>query len=79
MGLFLLFDILCLLASLSMSIMVALVITFWGTVNERLAEDCSSSTFWERECTCGEWTMGKSTLFEIYTKQVENHPFSTAK
>ena len=74
---FLIFDILCLLASLGMSIMVALVITFWGTVNEKLAAGCSTDD-WQLECKCGQWTMGKSTSFEIYTKQVENHPFPTA-
>ena len=61
-----------------MSIMVGLVITFWGTVNEKLAGGCSSTYDWEPGCKCGQWTMGKSASFEIYTKQVENHPFPTA-
>ena len=72
---FLIFDILCLLASLGMSVMVALVITFWGTVNNELG-GCKNtgSVYGEDQCTCIRidysfpttnkmWKMGKLTFF----------------
>ena len=74
---FLIFDILCLLASLGMSVLVALVISFWGTVNDELRSCVTSQTLYgEDRCTCirtqfsyptsEKWEMGKSTFFEIY-------------
>ena len=76
---FLIFDILCLLASLGMSVMVALMIRIWDTVNEKLGRTCSTSYEpydYEPSCTCrgsleDTWTMGKS-------KQVENSVFPAA-
>ena len=83
---FLIFDILCLLASLGMSVMVALVIKIWSTVNEKL-DTCSTRYNLyndEPSCTCvddpqNKWAMGKKFIFEIYTKQVENQVFPTAR
>ena len=71
---FLIFDILCLLASLGMSIMVALMLTIWRTVNEKLGSTCFSSY---DSCTCNDgledrWTMGKA-------KQVDNSVSPTAR
>ena len=66
---FLIFDILCLLASLGMTIMAALMIAIWDTVNERLGGTCYTRyqyDYTEASCTCGydleprdTWTMGK--------------------
>ena len=79
---FLIFDILCLLASLGMSVLVALVISFWGTVNDELRSCVTSQTFYGQDrCTCTrrqssypatfeKSEMGKSTFFEIYPDQV---------
>ena len=74
---FLIFDILCLLASLGMSIMVALMITIWRTVNEKLGSTCSSSYDYGHSCTCkvgpeDTWTMGKA-------KQVDDSVSPTAR
>ena len=65
---FLIFDILCLLASLGMSVMVALVITFWGTVNNELGGCINTGWgYGEDQCTCTTtykiWKMGKLTFF----------------
>ena len=59
--------------------MVALVITFWGSVNDELGS-CDTGKAWEYgpdRCTCTrakyfsteKWEMGKSTFFEIYPNQ----------
>ena len=77
---FLIFDILCLLASLGMSVMVALVITFWGSVNNEL-EGCVTPKTWsyqyQDQCICTKgiyttekWVMVKSTFIDIYPDQV---------
>ena len=64
--------------------MVALVITFWGTVNGELKGCVTSKThilYGEDRCTCtrvkydfsttlGKWGMGNPTFFEIYPNQV---------
>ena len=62
--------------------MVSLLIAIWGTVNEKLGRTCV--TDYESSCTCVDspgdtWTMGKKSIFEIYTKQVENQVFPTAR
>ena len=78
---FLIFDILCLLASLGMSVMVALVITFWGSVNNELGGCVTPSKTWpyqdQDQCICTKgiyrtekWVMGKSTFIKIYPDQV---------
>ena len=75
---FLIFDTLCLLASLGMSVMVALMITFWGTVNDELGGCVTAKTYFgQDQCICTtfpttseKWKMGKSTFFEIYPGQV---------
>ena len=67
-----------------MSVMVALVITFWGTVNDKLGGCVTSKTYilyGEDRCTCTrlkydfsttyeKWEMGEPTFFEIYPDQV---------
>ena len=57
--------------------MVALMITIWRTVNEKLGSTCSSSYDYGRSCTCKDgpedrWTMGKA-------KQVDNSVSPTAR
>ena len=75
---FLIFDILCLLASLGMSVMVALVIAYWGSVNDALGSCTTIGKIWsygKDRCTCTiknygftteRWEMCESIFFEIY-------------
>ena len=60
-----------------MSVLVAIVISFWGTVNDDLRSCVTSQTLYGQDrCTCTrtqfsyptseKWEMGKSTFFEIY-------------
>ena len=64
-----------------MSVMVALVITFWGSVNNELGGCVTPSKTWpyqdQDQCICTKgiyrtekWVMGKSTFIKIYPDQV---------
>ena len=64
-----------------MSVMVALVIAYWGSVNDALGS-CTTGKAWlygKDRCTCiktdygfrtERWEMGKSAFFEIYPDQI---------
>ena len=78
---FLIFDILCLLASIGMSVLIGLVIVVWGEVNMRLKNDlrgCTSDfSYGVKRCHCLDisqlksWTLSKSTFSKYSRKQTE--------
>ena len=77
---FLIFDILCLLASIGMSVLVGLVIVAWGEVNMQLKNDiggCTSSvSYGVKSCVCLDisqlksWTLSKSAFLKYFRKQI---------
>ena len=76
---FLIFDILCLLASIGMSVLIGLVIVVWGEVNMRLKNDLGGCTSdfndGVKRCHCLDisksWTLSKSTFSNYSRKQTE--------
>ena len=77
---FLIFDILCLLASIGMSVLVGLVIVAWGEVNMQLKKDIGGCTsvfsYGVKSCVCSDisqfksWTLSKSTFLNYFRKQI---------
>ena len=79
MAFFLIFDILCLLASIGMSVLVGLVIVAWGEVNIQLKNDLTFEemciSYDEKICICDgfsgmkSWTLSKPTFSKSSTKR----------
>ena len=77
---FLIFDILCLLASIVMSVLVGLVVVAWGEVNMQLKNDIGGCTshvsYGVKGCVCLDisrlksWTLSKSTFLKFFRKQI---------
>ena len=74
---FLIFDILCLLTSIGMSVLTGLVIVAWGEVNIQLKNDLTLEerciSYGEEMCICigssGSWTLSKPAFSKCSRKQ----------
>lgn len=77
MTFFLIFDILCLLASIGMTVVVGLVVVFWQAVNQQLRNDfggCKTALY-DTKCVCVDvnenkkWTMDGTSCEDLQSIQ----------